>query len=141
MASSCFNLASLSAAFASCSAVGAPHCSPNNLQFIAVDEHPPRAKASARSAKIGACLARAGRQSIISPPLLAYVVQSASGWDITSEQATNSELVSPQKGVGISRAFELFFDTSNLEPPLYAGGNTNQRRAGETVGACKGSTR
>ena len=59
------------------------------------------------------------------------------------EQATKLELVSPQKGVGMSRAFELFFVTasSNLEPPLYAGGNTNQRRAGETVGACKGSTR
>jgi len=58
------------------------------------------------------------------------------------EQATKLELVSPQRGVGMSRAFELFFVTasSNLEPPLYAGRNTYQRRAGETIGACKGST-
>jgi hypothetical protein len=103
MASSCFNLASSSAALAFCSAVGAPHCSPNNLQFIAVDAHPPKAKASAASAKIGAVFS--GRTPI-NHLATALGLRSAVRFRMGHQKpAIEFELVRPQKGAGIPRAF------------------------------------
>src|SRR5438270_9076854 len=41
-----------------------------------------------------------------------------------------------EKARGTSRAFELVFNAASLEPPLQAGRNTNQRRAGEASRTC-----
>jgi hypothetical protein len=105
-------------------------------QFVPA-EHALKVTASAAIAKIGALLAiRSECRLVISAPLLAHPVRSASRWAITSKQVTKIRARQAAKRAEIFRAFELFFDTAslNLEPPLYAGRNTNYRRAGKTVG-------